>query len=121
MPDKQKPNGGLDVAREALTDQLTQIEEELKPYEELLERKRRVSSALSALDGETVTRRLSWEQIAEYVAAHPGVKPAEMSAALEAPLKNIFAHLARNEGRVFQRAGDGWSVIDGWETHRRDT
>lgn len=121
MADKQKPDPGLDVARQALTEQLTQIEEDLRPYEELVERKRRVSSALAALDGEKITRRLSWEQIAEYVAAHPGARPAEMSAALEAPLKNIFAHLARNEGRVFQRHGDGWSVIDGWETHRRDT
>ena len=64
---------------------------------------------------------MRWEQVAEYLAEHPKSKPGEIAAALEVPLQNVYAHLSRNEGRVFKRAGEGWEVIDGWETHRRDT
>jgi len=110
----------VDPARNALSAELAQVERQLEPYEELLERKRRLSSAIAALEGAPTARRLRWEEIAEHVAAHPGVKAGEIAAALEAPLKNVFAHLARNQDTVFEKREDRWYVREGWEGYRRD-
>jgi hypothetical protein len=119
--EKRRAGARLDPARRALSEQLTRIEKDLKPYEELLERRRRLSTALAALDGTPAAgRRLRWEEIAEHVAAHPGVKAGEIAAALEAPLKNVFAHLARNQDTVFEKREDRWYVREGWEGYRRD-
>jgi hypothetical protein len=93
---------------------------ELAPYDELVERRERLTRALAALDGGDGTKkRVRWEQIAEYVAQHPGAMPAEIAAALEIPAANAHAHLGRNEGTVFERRVDGWHVIEGWEAQRR--
>jgi hypothetical protein len=119
--DEERENP-LDAARQLLKEELDRVREDKKTYPELAEREKRVSTALAALDGgKPLSKRLRWEQIAEYVAKHPGSRPGEIAAALEAPLKNVFAHLARNEGRVFQRVGEGWDVTHGWEAHRKDT
>ena len=89
-------------------------------YDELVERRERLTRALAALDGGTGTKkRVRWEQIAEYVAQHPAAMPAEIAAVLEIPAANAHAHLGRNEGTVFERRIDGWHVIEGWEALRR--
>jgi hypothetical protein len=111
----------LDAARQLLLQELDKVREDKKTYPELAEREKRVSTALAALDGgKQLKKRLRWEQIAEYLAENPQSKAGEIAAALEAPLQNVYAHLARNEGTVFKRAGEGWETIDGWEQHRRD-
>jgi hypothetical protein len=121
MAGKRDSGQQVDPARHALSAELAQVERRLEPYEELLERKRRLSTALAALDGAPASsKRLRWEEIAEHVASHPGVKAGEIAAALEAPLKNVFAHLARNQDTVFEKREDRWYVRDGWEGHRRD-
>lgn len=120
MSPKRDVRNRFDAARRGITRELDHIERELAPYDELLERRDRLTSALAALDGGTTTKkRVRWEQVAEYVAAHPGAMPAEIAAALEIPAANAHAHLSRNEGSVFERRGDGWYVIDGWEAQRR--
>jgi hypothetical protein len=43
-----------------------------------------------------------------------------IAAALEVPVSNIYAHLARNEQHVFDKRKDGVYVKKGWEEHRRD-
>jgi hypothetical protein len=119
---EQERENPLDAARQLLLQELDKVREDKKTYPELAAREQRVSTALAALDGgKPLKKRLRWEQIADYVAEHPASRAGEIAAALEAPLQNVYAHLARNEGTVFKRAGDGWEVIDGWEQHRRDT
>ena len=114
--------GGFGSARRGITRELAEVERELAPYAELAERRERLTRALAALDGGAdVKQRVRWEQVADYVAAHPGAMPAEIAAALEVPAANAHAHLSRNEGTVFKRHGDGWHVVDGWEALRRDT
>jgi hypothetical protein len=121
LPGSRDLEGGFDASRQALVEQLNQIDERLRPYEELVEARRRVTSALAALEGQgTIKKRLRWEQIAEYVAEHPGAMPAEIAAALEITGPNAHAHLSRNEGTIFERRGDGWHILEGWEIHRRD-
>ncbi len=121
MAPRRDVRGGFNAARRGITRELDAVERELAPYDELVERRERLTRALAALDGGADTKkRVRWEQVAEYVAAHPGAMPAEIAAALEVPAANAHAHLSRNEGTVFERRGDGWHVIDGWEAQRRD-
>jgi hypothetical protein len=122
VPDRRDKEEPVDPARQALLQELEQVEKDMASLGDLTERQKRLSTALAALEGgSTLKKRLNWEQIAQYVVEHPGAKPGEIAAALEAPLKNVFAHLARREGSVFKRAGEGWDVIKGWEAHRKDT
>jgi hypothetical protein len=101
--------------------ELDKVREDKKTYPELAEREKRVSTALAALDGgKSLKKRLRWEQIAEYLVENPHSKAGEIAAALEAPLQNVYAHLARREGEAFERAGDAWDTIKGWEKYRRD-
>jgi hypothetical protein len=114
-------DGGLDDVRQSLVEKLNEVDEQLEPYNELVEKKERLASALAALDGgQSIKKRVKWEEVAEYVAEHPGSTPAEIAAGLEVPATNAQAHLQRNQGTVFKRTGEGWDVVDGWEAHRRD-
>jgi hypothetical protein len=118
---KQKTDEGLDDVRQSLIEKLQEVDEQLAPYQELVEKQERLSSALAALDGgQGIKKRVKWEQVAEYVAGNPGSQPAEIAAALEVPAPNVQSHLLRNEGTVFEKHIDGWHTIDGWEQHRRD-
>jgi hypothetical protein len=120
MSARRDLRGGFDAARRGITRELNHVEKELAPYDELVERRERLARALAALDGGAASKkRVRWEQVAEYVAAHPGAMPAEIAAALEIPAANAHAHLSRNEGSVFERRGDGWHVVEGWEAQRR--
>jgi hypothetical protein len=112
----------VDAARQAITEQLEQIDKQLGPYDALVETRQRLTAALSALDrSKTPKKRVKAHEVASYVAEHPGVMPAEIAAALEVPAQNVQAHLARNQGLMFERRGDGWHIIEGWETHSKDT
>jgi hypothetical protein len=112
---------GFDAARRALTEQLEQIDEQLRPYEELVEARKRASRALAVLDtSATIKKRVRWEDIAEYVQQHPGSKAGEIAAGLEVPVTNIYAHLERNADTVFDKRKDGIHLKDGWQAHRRD-
>ena len=118
--DRKREGSFADPARRALTEQLERIDEQLRPYDELVERRERLASALAALDapsqsGQTVKKRVRLHEVAAYVARHPGVMPAEVAAALEVPRPNIQAHFVRNEGTVFEKHPDGWHAIEGWE------
>ena len=122
MAKTRKSDEGLDDVRQTLIEKLNEVDEQLEPYKELVEKQQRLSSALAALDGgKSIKKRVKWEQVAEYVAQHPAVQPAEIAAALEVPTTNIQSHLLRNENTVFEKQKDGWHAIDGWEAHRRDT
>lgn len=117
MPGKRDADRSVDAARQAITDQLEQIDKQLTPYDALVETRERLTAALRALDRDkTPRKRVKAQEVAAYIAEHPGAKPAEIAAALEVPSQNVQAHLARNEHTMFERRGGGWHVIDGWET-----
>ena len=86
VPKSKETDGGLDDVRQSLVEKLNEVDEELEPYKELVEKQERLASALAALDGgKSIKKRVKWEQVAEYVDEHPGSKPAEIAAALEVP------------------------------------
>ena len=121
MADERDIEQGFEASRAALTERLREIDEKLRPYEELVEARNRAATALAALDGgSTSSKRVQWETIAEYLVDHPGSKPGELAAVLEVPVANIYAHLRRKEEDVFDKRPDGIYLREGWEGHRRD-
>lgn len=116
MSPSRTPDEPFDAARTALSEQLRELDEQLRPYDELVEKRRRLTGALAALDGGTASKkRVRRQEVAAHLAAHPGSMPAEIAAALEVPRANVQAHLVRNEGTVFERHEDGWRVLEGWD------
>jgi hypothetical protein len=95
--------------------ELEKVSEELAGYEELLERRRRLLAARSALTGTgahsgSERRRFSQDEIAAYLADHPESWPAEIAAALGAPVTNVSAHLSRGRDTRFARGERGWRL-----------
>ncbi len=129
MPSSQKTTKGFATGREALEQELADVQARLAPYDELVAERDRLTNAIAALDGRasvessasaSTKKRVRWEQVAEYVDENSGSMPAEIAAALEVPSQNVQMHLSRNEGTVFEKRKDGWHTLDGWEAHRRD-
>ena len=87
-----------------------------KDIRELDEERERLIAARAALDGKAVVPQarppqISQDQVADYLAEHPGSKYTEIAAALEARPTVIAAHLNRGQksGR-FLNTDDGWSL-----------
>ena len=121
MSDSHDVQEGLDAARQALLEQLDRIDEQLEPYDELVQAREQAAQALAALEGgKSIKKRVSWEKIALYVEANPGSKAPEIAAGLEIPVKNVYPHLDRNRDVVFDKHEDGRVYVkDGWEAHLR--
>jgi hypothetical protein len=82
---------------------------------ELAGERERLLAARAALTGHTVlkpqaSRRVTQDEIAAYLAEHPGSMPAAIAQALGAPATNIATHLHRGKGTRFHRGPDGWHL-----------
>jgi hypothetical protein len=87
-----------------------------KDIRELDQERERLIAARAALDGKAVVPQarapqISQDQVASYLAEHPGSKYTDIAAALEARPTVIAAHLNRGQksGR-FLNTDDGWSL-----------
>lgn len=101
-----------------------QIDREIKELDrdrereirQLDEKRARLVAARAALDGAAVSpqpkaRRFSQDDVAAYLAEHPGSTYTEVAEGLGAPTTNISTHLSRGqkEGRFVNAAGK-WSL-----------
>jgi DNA-directed RNA polymerase specialized sigma24 family protein len=104
------------VMRE-IDQQLERVDKSLAGYEPLLLERQRLLAARAALTGEPLKdaakTRVSQDDIAAYLAKHPGSWPAQIAAALECPVTNVSAHLYRGKTARFQRHSDGWHLRAG--------
>jgi DNA-directed RNA polymerase specialized sigma24 family protein len=104
---------------------LRELDGQLEGYRELVEERARLVAARAALTGErrihtpSGARRLSQDEVAEYLRKHPGSKAGEIAAALEVPLANVSQHLYRGKHERFEARGDGWHLRDHDERRRR--
>jgi DNA-directed RNA polymerase specialized sigma24 family protein len=113
MAQRANRPGGL--VRE-LDRELARVEKGLSAYEPLLRERERLLLARAALTGEPARssrRRTSQDEIAAYLAEHPGSRPAEIAAALGVPATNVSAHLFRGKSTRFERGGEGWRLRSG--------
>jgi hypothetical protein len=95
---------------------LSELDRELESMSELMAERRRLVQARQAITGERVStgpdlvRRISSDQIADYLTQHPGSRAGSIAGALGVPLTNVSQHLHRGKDTRFERRADGWHV-----------
>ncbi len=90
---------------------LARVERELASYEELVAERERLRAARAALVGEPVgPQRVSQDDVASYLAEHPGSRAKEIADALGVSLQTISAHLYRGKLTRFVSRPDGWHL-----------
>ena len=110
------------VLRE-IDERLAVLDGELAALQELAEERARLVAARAALTGnpeqtvqtvqpDAVPRRLTRDEIADYLRAHPGSKAGAIARAFEVPLTNVSQHLYRGKRGLFEARGDGWHLRD---------
>jgi hypothetical protein len=68
----------------------------------------RAALAGKAGAGAAHRRRVSQDDVAAYLAEHPGSWPADIADALQVPATNVSTHLHRGRNTRFERREDGW-------------
>ncbi len=102
------------VVRE-IDERLRRIDARLRTHEELKVERARLLAARATLTGKTTVRtkparRVTQDDIAAYLAEHPGSWPAEIAQAVGAPVTNVSQHLFRGKQTRFDRQSDGWHL-----------
>jgi len=97
---------------------LAEVDRELESVEGLMAERRRLLQARRTLTGDSaavggLTLRVTQDEVAEYLAANPGVRAGAIANALGVPLVNISQHLHRGKDTRFERRPDGWYVRAG--------
>jgi hypothetical protein len=97
---------------------LAELDRDLERARELLVERRRLVSARAALTGErlpvsgSMVRRVTQDELAEFLAVRPGSRAAVIARELGVPLTNISQHLHRGRETRFERQQDGWYLRD---------
>jgi DNA-directed RNA polymerase specialized sigma24 family protein len=100
------------VLRE-IDDRLRELDGELSTYQALVAERERLLAARASVTGERRTQRISQDELATYLAEHPGQRAGEIAEALGVPLATISSHLYRGKSTRFESRPDGWYVRDG--------
>ncbi len=87
---------------------LKRLDEELASHEELLAERERLRAARSTLLGEGPAGQISQDDVAGYLAEHPGSRPGEIAQALGVSSGRVSAHLYRAKTTRFVSRTDGW-------------
>jgi hypothetical protein len=89
---------------------LGQIERELQGHRALVAERDRLLKAKAALVGSA--GQISRDDVADYLAQHPGAKPGEIAKALGVTSGTVSAHLFRGKRSRFVSRGREWYVRD---------
>jgi hypothetical protein len=118
-----KGSGSSRAVLREIDERLAVLDGELAALQQLAEERARLLAARAALTGkpeqtpqtvqpDAVPRRLSRDEIADYLRAHPGSKAGAIARAFEVPLTNVSQHLYRGKRGLFEARGDGWHLRD---------
>jgi hypothetical protein len=114
--DRERARG---VAARGVLREIDQQLQRLNREEQALGREREsLLAARAALTGKAGAgpargKRITQDDIASYLAGHPGSLPAQIAQALDVPVTNISTHLYRAKDERFERRKDGWHLISG--------
>jgi DNA-directed RNA polymerase specialized sigma24 family protein len=98
----------LGVVRE-IDARLDDLDRELETYEELVAERERLRRARAQLTGEQLAaKRISQDELVEYLEKHPGSRAKEIAGAFGVPLQTISSHLYRAKLTRFESRPDGW-------------
>jgi hypothetical protein len=89
---------------------LKNVEAELGRHEELLRERERLRAARATLLGEGPSGQISQDDVAAYLAEHPGSRPRQIAGALGVSAGRVSAHLFRGKGARFVSRADGWHL-----------
>ena len=121
-----KGSGSSRAVLREIDERLAVLDGELAALQELAEERARLVAARAALTGkpeqtvqtvqtvqpDAVPRRLTRDEVADYLRTHPGSKAAAIARAFEVPLTNVSQHLYRGKRGLFEARGDGWHLRD---------
>jgi hypothetical protein len=96
-----------------IDEQLKALDGELERYEELLGERERLRAARATLLGQGRAPQISQEDVAAYLAEHPGSRAGEIAKALGVPLARVSSHLYRGKRTRFVSRDDGWHLREG--------
>ena len=116
-----KGSGSSRAVLREIDERLAVLDGELAALHQLAEERARLVAAREALTGkpkqtaqaDEVPRRLTRDEIADYLRTHPGSKAGTIARAFEVPLTNVSQHLYRGKRGLFEARGDGWHLRDG--------
>jgi hypothetical protein len=91
---------------------LVSLEKDLEGYEELLSERERLRAARATLLGNGPVGQISQEDVARFLAEHPGAAPREIAAELGVSANRVSAHLMRGKTDRFVNRGGGWYLRD---------
>jgi hypothetical protein len=112
MTSTTPPTGGARGVVREIDQQLRTLDRQEK---HLTAQRERLLAARAALTGRATlkpqtNRRVTQDEIAAYLAEHPGSMPGTIAEALGAPATNIATHLHRGKDTRFARHPDGWHL-----------
>ena len=96
-----------------IDERLKSLDEKLAAHEELVAERKRLRSARAMLMGEGPPEQISQDDVAAYLAEHPGSRPGDIAAALKVPSGRVSAHLYRAKSTRFVSRPDGWYLREG--------
>jgi hypothetical protein len=89
---------------------LAEIEGELSPYEVLIAERERLLKARATVLGEAHAGQISQEDVAGYLAEHPGSRPGDIAKHFGVSSGRVSAHLFRGKSSRFLSRGGDWYV-----------
>ena len=95
-----------------IDDRLKSLDELLARHEELLGERDRLRAARATLLGESPAGQITQDDVAGFLAEHPGSRPRQIAAALGVSAGRVSAHLFRGKGTRFASREDGWHLVD---------
>lgn len=114
MIERKRTGRGSRAVLAQLDRRLAELDRELAQAGELMAERGRLLAARAALTGERVVssgslvRRVTQDELAAYLAEHPGSRAAQIARDMGVPLTNISQHLHRGRETRFERREDGW-------------
>lgn len=91
-----------------IDERLKTLDMKLSVHDGLVAERDRLRAARATLLGETPSGQISQEDVAVFLAEHPGSRPKEIAQALGVSASRVSAHLYRGKTTRFVSRGDGW-------------
>jgi len=93
-----------------IDEKLKTLDEQLAAHEALVAERDRLRAARATLLGEGPPGQISQDDVAAYLAEHPGSRPGDIALALGVSAGRVSAHLYRGKRTRFVSRGDGWHL-----------
>lgn len=99
-----------------IDERLGELDRALDAVGDLMAERRRLLQARATLTGErhpregSLVRRVTQDEVADFLAGHPGSRAKEISRELGVALTTISQHLHRGRESRFERRADGWHL-----------